>query len=272
MAKTKKIKKANITVNPDYTDAEIDDVMSDFMNPQNGVKKYQDGTIRHWKDGGLHRIDGPSVVYLNGQEEWFKEGKRHREGGPAITYSDNRREWWQNDILHREDGPAVEFRNGAKKYYRHGREYHPDGKNVEHGVTTWYKDNNLHRIGKPAFISPDIEKWFVDGKLHRLDGPAVINKNPVDKWESAEEWYKHGKLHRSVADGPAITRVSGNDIYYENGVKQRAPRSVNDKLKKIEAEILRLHKRREKLMSKTPPGERDIKESGAAPKTRYLHK
>ena len=47
--------------------------------------------IRHWLffpglgEYKLHRKDnGPAIEHTNGKKEWYKEGKLHREDGPAI--------------------------------------------------------------------------------------------------------------------------------------------------------------------------------------------
>ena len=65
------------------------------------------GTQSWYKDGKLHRENGPAVILTNGSQFWYKDGKLHRENGPAIIYSDGKQYWFQNDKLHREDGPAV---------------------------------------------------------------------------------------------------------------------------------------------------------------------
>ena len=55
---------------------------------------------KEWYSNGLHhRINGPAVIWKNGDEEWFVNGKRHRTDGPAVTlYYDNFQvqEWWIN--------------------------------------------------------------------------------------------------------------------------------------------------------------------------------
>jgi hypothetical protein len=38
------------------------------------------------------------VEYLYGTKEWFKEGKLHRENGPAIEYANGYKEWWIEGI------------------------------------------------------------------------------------------------------------------------------------------------------------------------------
>ncbi len=45
-----------------------------------------DGRTRYYKDGVLHRDDGPAIVGRDGYEAWFKDGKSHREDGPAIIH------------------------------------------------------------------------------------------------------------------------------------------------------------------------------------------
>ena len=34
------------------------------------------------------------VEYANGTEIWYKEGKIHREDGPAVEYADGEKRWW----------------------------------------------------------------------------------------------------------------------------------------------------------------------------------
>ena len=48
---------------------------------------------------------------------WYKEGKLHREDGPAIEWADGLKYWFIEGKLHRLDGPAIEDFNGYKEYY-----------------------------------------------------------------------------------------------------------------------------------------------------------
>ena len=44
-----------------------------------------DDDKKQWfKDGALHREDGPAIEREDGHKEWFINGKRHRVDGPAI--------------------------------------------------------------------------------------------------------------------------------------------------------------------------------------------
>ena len=64
----------------------------------NKFSKYMDN--KSWyKDGLLHRLDGPATIWTDGSglREFYKEGMRHNEKGPAITEGE-REEWWLDNI------------------------------------------------------------------------------------------------------------------------------------------------------------------------------
>lgn len=54
-------------------------------------------------------------------KRWYKDGKLHREDGPAVEYVDGERRWLKNGYLHREDGPAVECCNTIKYWCYNGQ-------------------------------------------------------------------------------------------------------------------------------------------------------
>lgn len=65
---------------------------------------YLTGYLMFFKNGVLHRVGSPALIYDDGREDWRREGGLHREDGPArITKVPNRRnpsredtvkEWW----------------------------------------------------------------------------------------------------------------------------------------------------------------------------------
>ena len=61
------------------------------------------------------------VKFSNGDKAWYKEGKLHREDGPAVEFANGSKEWYKENKLHREDGPAVEYANGNKEYWLNSR-------------------------------------------------------------------------------------------------------------------------------------------------------
>ena len=79
-----------------------------FLNMETG-KHTEKNSTRWYKNGQLHREDGPAVEWVDGSKEWFIDGKHHRENGPAIEWDDGKREWYLNGVRHRENGPAVEY-------------------------------------------------------------------------------------------------------------------------------------------------------------------
>ena len=95
------------------------EVPNDFT----GIAEYSNELKQWYKEGKLHRIDGPAVEYSNGTKIWYKEGKRHRENGPAREHSNGGKEWYKEGKLHRIDGPAVEYSNGEKEWWVDGQEF-----------------------------------------------------------------------------------------------------------------------------------------------------
>lgn len=113
-----------------------EDIIS--WDPENDrlTLKYE-SNIYHFRNGILHREDGPAVESSSGTKIWYQNGYKHRDGGPAYII-DNNREWYQFGKLHRDDGPAKERIGGAW-----------DGE----------------------------KSWYINGELHREDGPASIHRN-----------------------------------------------------------------------------------------------
>lgn len=71
----------------------------------NGFIK-DDNQIRSFKNGILHRSDGPAIVYCNYHYHnndfiaWYENGKKHRVDGPAVQFINSIHSWHleNNDI------------------------------------------------------------------------------------------------------------------------------------------------------------------------------
>lgn len=50
-------------------------------------------TYKYYRNGKLHRDDGPAVIKPDGTQEWYKEGKLYREDGPFIVYTSDVANW-----------------------------------------------------------------------------------------------------------------------------------------------------------------------------------
>lgn len=77
-----------------------------------GVSDKDAGLICWYKDGRLHRDDGPamyakpSYVEMEGNEIWYQCGEVHRDDGPAMILPGNYNIWFRHGKKHRLDGPA----------------------------------------------------------------------------------------------------------------------------------------------------------------------
>ena len=102
----------------------------------------EDWKVSYYKDGLLHREDGPAREFPSGDKLWFLNGKPHRVDGPAHD-TESLKIWYLNGVLHREDGPAFEHERGRKEWIVHGKHHREDGPAVEdliHGDEWWFDD------------------------------------------------------------------------------------------------------------------------------------
>lgn len=70
--------------------SDLDTRPSDFT----GIVVLESIGKRWYKNGELHREDGPAVEDKNGYKEWHIEGKRHRINGPAVEWGVRHKEWY----------------------------------------------------------------------------------------------------------------------------------------------------------------------------------
>ena len=67
------------------------------------------------------------TIDKRGAKRWrFKNGQLHREDGPAFEYANGTKLWFLNGKYHREDGPAIEYTNGTKAWYLNGKQMTED--------------------------------------------------------------------------------------------------------------------------------------------------
>ena len=167
------------------------------------VKDILDG--KTYGNGQLHSFDEqPAVIdHDDGTKYWYKNGKLHRDNGPAKIWSNGDEQWWQNGLLHRDnDLPAVNNTDGTQKWYQNG-ELHRGSSRVG--------DSTDAGVDLPAVIEADgTQKYYQNGELHRdNDLPAVVYINGTRKY------YRNGVLHRN--DNPAVVRANGDDEGWYNG-------------------------------------------------------
>lgn len=96
---------------------------------------------------GRHNEDGIICYYKN--------GNLHREDGPAVE-CDEFREWWSHGVLHREDGPACEYEHiggCSKRWFLNGIEI------SEEQFNQWLEKKQLNeKLHTTLSPSPSIKK------------------------------------------------------------------------------------------------------------------
>ena len=140
------------------------------------------GGHRWYKNGMLHRENGPAIQRFDGSFAFMLDNKYHRDNGqPAVVYIDDgktvREEWWFNGERHRANGPAVTTKFGEEQWYWKGQFHRDDGPAITNyeGVKCWYKHGVRHRDGGPAIVYPNgDELWFINGRELPIEEVAKI--------------------------------------------------------------------------------------------------
>jgi hypothetical protein len=77
-----------------------------------------DGTKRWYKNGKLHRDDGPAVEFANGDKGWYRNGQFHRDDGPALEYADGTKRWYKDGVLYEPSSLKQMIKTNKKKLFR----------------------------------------------------------------------------------------------------------------------------------------------------------
>lgn len=184
-------------------------------------------TTRHYRDGKLHRDDGPAV-YNRHTLRWYKNGEKHREGDlPAVIHADDiydlgEREWCLNGETYKRHDRL----DGRENYWpitetpaqTELQEPLAKGDCVivdEYGTVSHYRDGELHSDDGPARYNQYSLQWFQHGKKHRDHNlPAVIIAETMDDL-GYREWWQHGEKHRE--EGQAVIRTDNLGQYWLRG-------------------------------------------------------
>ena len=73
--------------------------------------------MKWYNNGNITKIE----YYNDGGVEYYKNGVLHREDGPALIKENGDKEWYFNGVLHRDDGPAIELHNGERSWFTNGK-------------------------------------------------------------------------------------------------------------------------------------------------------
>lgn len=168
---------------------------------------------------------GDCVMYEeNGRQIWYRNGKIHRDDGPAIIYLNVMREewyqiginiWYQNGIIHRHDGPAVTHRDGTHE---------------------WFHNGARHRLDGPAWYSKTQTRWFIYGEEQHIvefrkntimvSGFCFVKDFDIDfelsRYPSAQRIYekKDDFIYALSDEDMCLLRLSHNVADFSNGQSQ----------------------------------------------------
>lgn len=140
-------------------------------------------SIAFYKNGDLHREDGPAVYFINGSKYWYVDNILHRDNGPAekvYLEKEYYKSYYNKGRLHREDGPAIVF-------------YKIKDKSII--TKEWFQNNERHREDGPAVIIPRKKK---KPKKHYYINGQEISKNDFKQYNKFDDKISSDIL--SVAD------------------------------------------------------------------------
>lgn len=79
-------------------------IIYDISDNFTGLFISRQGRKNYFKNGELHRLDGPALESRDGKhQEWWVNGKLHREDGPAIIGGAFGESWYLNDISYNKE-------------------------------------------------------------------------------------------------------------------------------------------------------------------------
>lgn len=115
-----------------------------MVDDTNAAAVMPNGNRVWYKNGLIHRDNGPAMIFKDGTEVWYHKDRRHREDGPAyICPSSKESMWFIDGMLHRDGHPAI----------------------IQEGqMEAWYKRGRLHREDGPAVIKKNHpDEYWLDG-------------------------------------------------------------------------------------------------------------
>ena len=178
----------------------------------------------YYKDGKIHKEDGPAIEWEDGSKYWYCEGHLHRKNKPAVIQMDGLCEWWENgNFVYKKiiDQTSVKELIDNENQIEQEKEITLYGFDSEtkaeiikiknhYGFEYRKYNHRLHREDGPAVEKFDgTKEWYRNGEVHRENGPAIELKDGTKKW------YRYNNLHRE--DGPAIEYSDGRKRWFLYG-------------------------------------------------------
>lgn len=136
-----------------------------------------------YRDGLLHREDGPAFIDPSGAEGWYLHGRRHRADGPAIAGPNGYEAWYRDGMLHREDGPAIVRADGWREWWLRGYRFETQAEHqhaqalAEHGGYTLFR---VSIPGQPVLYVAGCRRFsLAEARAHWREGKS--NRPPFTR-------------------------------------------------------------------------------------------
>jgi hypothetical protein len=168
------------------------------------------------------KIKNGLVTDRKGNKQWFRNGKLHRDDGPAVENADGSTEWYRNGHLHRKDGPAAQYKDGEGWYF--------NGQPHRDGGPAFYSHFP---------DAPNYRDWYRHGKKHREDGPAVewddghkewylndqeLTEDQFIEWQEKRREEENHKRQAAIEEEISVFKKGlPNPIPYKRIHKKRPP-------------------------------------------------
>lgn len=172
----------------------------DFKEDEKEKTLYINTTVRH----AAHETNAKN----GNSKRWFKNGVLHREDGPAVVWDNGSCHYWLNGKnLSQKEWAALIKQSKENQFEKELKKEFPLV------VANWDEVKNITRQGDSVILEcNDGVKEYWSKKyqnLHRMDGPAVIGADKI------EEYYIQGKKYTKLAFDNKIKTINLQNIKNE---------------------------------------------------------
>ena len=139
-----------------------------------GIVEWEERKIFWYKNGNLHREDGPAYIDSSGYEEWWLNGKNY--------FSESE---WKKELEKLKKKSPIKKKIEKKidsKVLKLNSKKDSIPENYT-GVVEWEEQEKEYKV------------WLKDGEWHREDGPAIVYNDGEKEWwlDGICIWYSHHK-------------------------------------------------------------------------------
>ena len=107
-------------------------------------------------------------VWAHGETNFFKDGELHREDGPAQIFQNGTERWWLFSRLHRLDGPAVVRTTGRHDFYLHGVHFPLEEDHAQGVFALEEIEKQVQDLGEKRKALIFVQKKIVQARVNKM--------------------------------------------------------------------------------------------------------